>query len=127
MKTNVVTWFEIYVDDMPRAQKFYETVLGNPMEEMPSPMPSDEFQMVSFPWVQDAPNASGALVKAKDVKAGGGGTMVYFTCEDCSVEESRVLGAGGQILAPKFSIGDYGFCTVCMDTEGNNFGLHSMK
>ena len=97
------------------------------MEAMPSPMPADEFQMVSFPWVQDAPNASGALVKAKDVKAGAGGTMVYFACEDCSVEESRVLGAGGQILAPKFAIGDYGFCAVCLDTEGNNFGLHSMK
>ena len=28
MKHNPVGWFEIYVQDMPRARKFYESVLG---------------------------------------------------------------------------------------------------
>jgi predicted enzyme related to lactoylglutathione lyase len=27
---NPVGWFEIYVDDMPRAKAFYETVFGAP-------------------------------------------------------------------------------------------------
>lgn len=27
MNTNAVCWFEIYVDDMPRAKAFYEAVL----------------------------------------------------------------------------------------------------
>ena len=27
MKSNPVVWFEIYVQDMARAQQFYETVL----------------------------------------------------------------------------------------------------
>jgi uncharacterized protein len=30
-------------------------------------------------------------------------------------------------LQPKMSIGDYGFCSIVMDTEGNTIGLHSMK
>ena len=34
---NAVTWFEIYVDDMDRARKFYETVLGEEMIPMPMP------------------------------------------------------------------------------------------
>ena len=57
---------------------------------------------------------------------GAGGTLVYFTCTDCSVEEARVEKAGGKILQPKMSIGEHGFCSIVMDTEGNPIGLHSM-
>jgi predicted enzyme related to lactoylglutathione lyase len=31
------------------------------------------------------------------------------------------------VVNPKMSIGKYGFVSVCMDTEGNLFGLSSMK
>jgi len=37
-KTNLVNWFEIYVDDMSRAQSFYENVLGKKLEKMPMPV-----------------------------------------------------------------------------------------
>ena len=57
----------------------------------------------------------------------GGSTLVYFMTEDCAVEESRVAKAGGRIDKKKFSIGQYGFITLAVDTEGNMFGLHSMK
>jgi predicted enzyme related to lactoylglutathione lyase len=59
--------------------------------------------------------------------AGGNSTLVYFSCEDCAVEESRVVPAGGKIEKEKFSIGPYGFITLAYDTEGNMFGLHSLK
>lgn len=123
---NPFTWVEIYVDDMSRAQKFYETVLEIKMSALPMPDGMGDMQMVSFPWVQEEKNISGALVKMKDMKPGNGGTMVYFACDDCSVEEARVEKAGGKLLQPKMSIGDYGFCSVAMDTEGNMIGLHSM-
>ncbi|MNL62777.1 hypothetical protein D3C87_1868330 [compost metagenome] len=61
------------------------------------------------------------------VKAGGNSTLVYFGCKDCSVEQGRVEAAGGKIQQPKFSIGEYGFCAICSDTEGNYFGLYSME
>ncbi|HNQ27961.1 MAG TPA: VOC family protein [Aquaticitalea sp.] len=127
LKQNVVCWFEIYVNDMERAKKFYSNVLnvaivdGSPMEGMPG------LQMAFFPWVENAPNANGALVKMNDMPVGAGGTMVYFQCEDCSVEESRVETAGGKVVQAKMSIGEHGFCAICTDTEGNMFGLHSMK
>ena len=128
---NPVNWFEIYVQDLPRARKFYEKVLGIKMEEMVAPDEAQEeegpvFQMLGFPFINGEPNTSGALVKAEGMESGGNSTMVYFTCDDCSVEESRVGTAGGQLLKGKFSIGPYGYCSICMDTEGNTFGLHSM-
>jgi predicted enzyme related to lactoylglutathione lyase len=61
------------------------------------------------------------------MKPGTGGTLVYFACEDCANEASRVVDAGGQVLQQKFQIGEHGFCSIVMDTEGNTIGLHSMK
>lgn len=127
MSKNVFTWAEIYVDNMERARKFYEEILQLELTPMEMPDGMDDFQMVSFPWVENGPNISGALVKASSGQAGPGGTVVYITCEDCSLEESRVEKAGGKVHQAKFSIGDYGFCSICEDTEGNVFGLHSMQ
>jgi hypothetical protein len=59
--------------------------------------------------------------------SGGGGTLVYFSCTGCSVEGGRAAQNGGQIVREKFSIGDYGFISLIVDTEGNVIGLHSMK
>jgi len=38
-----------------------------------------------------------------------------------------VVTAGGKIHRNKFSIGEHGFIALVLDTEGNVFGLHSMK
>jgi len=124
---NPFTWVEIYVEDMSRAQKFYETVLQIEMIPMQTPGEIESLEMLSFPFAEGGANISGALCKTNDMKPGIGGTLVYFTCEDCAYEASRVAGAGGQVLQPKFAIGEFGFCSICMDTEGNTIGLHSMK
>ncbi len=37
IQMNAVSWFDIYVDDMPRAVGFYEAVLGSKLEAMLTP------------------------------------------------------------------------------------------
>ena len=123
---NPITWIEIYVEDMSRAQNFYETVFNFQMTELPTPPGIGDMQMMCFPWSEDECNISGALVKSQEIKPGQGGSLVYFTCDDCAIEESRIEKAGGKVLQPKMSIGQHGFCAVVMDTEGNPIGLHSM-
>lgn len=127
LTSNVVTWFELYVNDMNRAKAFYSTVLQMELTDLPSPSGMEEMQMACFPYVEGAPNANGALVKDKMTEPGSGGTLIYFATENCTQEQNRVEAAGGKVLQPKFPIGDYGFCAICMDTEGNSFGLHSRK
>jgi len=123
---NPVGWFEIYVDDINRARKFYESVFEIKMEDLP--VPGDEgIEMVAFPMNMDGPNASGAIVQMSYIKPGGNSTIVYFTSEYCAIEEARVEKAGGKIQTPKMSIGDYGFVSLCTDTEGNMIGIHSMQ
>jgi hypothetical protein len=118
-----VGWFEIYVQDMARAKAFYESVLGATLESLPSP----EVEMWSFPMQQSASGAAGALVKMAGFPSGGNSVIVYFMCDDCAVEEARVQGAGGKVEKPKMSIGQYGFISLVVDTEGNMIGLHSMQ
>jgi predicted enzyme related to lactoylglutathione lyase len=120
---NPIVWFEIYVQDMPRARKFYEAVFQIKLQKLPV----DEPEMWSFPSNMERSGASGTLVKAQGIASGGNSTLIYFGCQDCAVEEARVAKAGGSVKRKKMSIGQYGFVSLVFDTEGNMVGLHSMK
>lgn len=121
MAANPVIWFELYVNDMARARAFYETVLQLTLE----PLPDAGMEYFSFPMDDNRVGAGGALAKMEGMAPGGGGTLIYFTCDDCAVEESRVEAAGGRVLKSKLSIGAYGFMSLVLDSEGNTIGLHS--
>lgn len=122
---NAVGWFDIYVDDMDRAVAFYEAVFAQTLETMGDP--TGETIMRSFPGSMSVYGAAGALVKSAQARPGAGGTMVYFSVDDCAAIEPRVTAAKGTVLRPKFSIGPFGWVSICADTEGNLFGLNSMK
>lgn len=125
MNCNPAVWFEIYVQNLDRAKKFYEAVFQLKLEKLNSPSP--ELEMWSFPADTNRWGAGGALVKADGVPSGGNSTLVYFACKDCSVEEGRARRYGGSIYRNKMSIGEYGFISLVSDTEGNMFGLHSLQ
>lgn len=123
MRNNPVCWFEIYVQDMARARAFYEAVLGVPLAKLEGP----DLEMWAFGMDEKSYGSPGALVRVPEVPSGGNSTLVYFACEDCAVEESRVEKAGGRVQRAKMSIGQYGFITLAVDTEGNMIGFHSLK
>jgi predicted enzyme related to lactoylglutathione lyase len=123
MAEHPVTWFEIYVQDMDRARRFYEWVLQVTLQKLNT----GDLDYWAFPPVTAGMGTSGALVRIPGVPSGGNSTLVYFECGDCAVEGSRVVAAGGQVHREKMSIGEYGFIVLALDTEGNLFGLHSMK
>lgn len=124
MQPNPVVWFEIYVHDLQRAKRFYETVFQVKLEKLDSPAP--DIEMLSFPMQQNAAGAAGALCKMPGYTPGFG-TIIYFACNDCAVEQGRVAQAGGRVEKPKMSIGQYGAISLVVDTEGNMIGLHSMS
>jgi len=132
MKGNPVRWFEIYVQDIARARKFYEGVLQVKLEKLDTPESmkdpqAPKMELWAFPMFKDKVGSGGALVQMEGVRSGGNSTIIYFACDDCSIEASRVAGAGGKIEKEKFSIGQYGYIAFAYDTEGNMFGLHSME
>jgi predicted enzyme related to lactoylglutathione lyase len=102
---NPVIWFEIYVENMPRARAFYERLLGVTLERLNSPDSLDGIELWAFPMEMDRVGAGGALVKMDGVRPGGGGTL----------------------FKAKMPIGEYGHIALVHDTEGNLVGLHSMQ
>lgn len=124
--SNPVAWFEIYVDDIARAQQFYESVLNVKLDDLGDPSDTSTI-MKAFPSDMENYGATGALVKMDCAPVGQNSVLVYFSCDDCAVEESRIEGAGGKVEKTKFSIGEHGFISLAFDTEGNMFGLHSEK
>jgi len=116
-KMNAIGWFDIYVDDLDRAVSFYETVLACKLEPMGDP--TGENKMMAFPTDMALYGAGGALSKSSHARPGPGGTVIYFNTEDCAIEEARVEAAGGQVVRPKFSIGEFGWVSLCQDSEGN--------
>ncbi|MBR9855493.1 MAG: VOC family protein [Algicola sp.] len=125
-KNNPIVWFEIYVNDLERASKFYENVFQLTLEQMSDPTDAS-VQMKGFPSDMEIYGASGALVKMKGVEPSGNGSIVYFGCDDCAEPESRVTANGGKVQQAKMAIGEHGFISLVIDTEGNTIGFHSMK
>ena len=130
MQSNPVVWFEIYVQDMERAKRFYEAVLGITLEKMPAPTAEMTMEMWAFPSDKaTAPTSYGAcgmLVRMEGFTSTGGGTLVYFGCRDCAEEASRVAVNGGTLVKEKMPIGVHGFIALARDPEGNMIGFHSM-
>jgi hypothetical protein len=134
MKANPVGWFEIYVQDMPRAKAFYEAVFQGTLEKLATPESVDkecadngmEMEMWSFPSSMEGYGSPGALVRMPGLPSGGNSTLVYFSCADCAEEAARAAANGGTVFREKMSIGEYGFIAIINDTESNMIGLHSM-
>ena len=120
--SNPVVWFEIYVSDMNRAKRFYEELLDVNLSRLES-----EIEMWGFPSAGDGLGCSGSLVKMPGLTPSGLSTLVYFTSDDCATLEKKAEKLGGKIHKPKSSIGQYGFMSLVIDTEGTMIGIHSMK
>lgn len=119
---NPVGWFEIYVQDMDRAKAFYSAVFGYAFTRLESPI-----ELWAFPMLPNGGGATGALAKIDGCGPSGNNVIIYFSCHDCGVEAAKAVAAGGQIHKPRFSIGQYGYIALVVDSEGNMIGLHSMK
>ena len=124
---NPVGWFEIYVADIERAKAFYAGMLGVDFTRLDNPLADSQVELWAFPMQSAGYGASGALVRMEGFEAGRNSVIVYFHCADCAVEAARAGAAGGEIVKPKISIGQYGHIALVRDTEGNLIGLHSMQ
>lgn len=124
--TSAISWFEIPVTDMERAQTFYETIFDTKL----NPVELPDFSMRMFPLEDPMKGVGGALVKAKDFykPSSTDGVLVYLNANpDVQIILDRIKAAGGKISMPKTKISDeYGYMGVFIDTEGNRIALHSV-
>jgi len=123
MSGDAVSWFEIPVRDLSRAQHFYETVLGRALR----PEAMGEERMAVFP--ADEGRAQGCIhLSSRPVEPSAAGTRVYLDCSpSLDTALARVQGAGGRITTPKVALPPgMGYFAHVADTEGNVVGLHAL-
>ncbi|MDX2188654.1 MAG: VOC family protein [Bacteroidota bacterium] len=120
---NALNWFEISVNDISRAKKFYETIFGidMPQQEMMG------MQMAFFPAEDMNGKVSGSLVQSPQHKPSTEGSKIYLNGNpDLSLALSKVESAGGKVIMPKTKISDeVGYMGFFIDSEGNAMALHS--
>ncbi|MCH1624521.1 VOC family protein [Ferdinandcohnia quinoae] len=118
--------FEIHVDDMERAKKFYGEVFGWTFEDW-----SDFAGMPYFGAVTgdaNEPGIDGALMQRQSPPPTQGQALNGYSCtmgvEDYDSAEAKILSAGGQVAMPKYALPGMAWQGYYMDTEGNVFGIH---
>jgi uncharacterized protein len=121
-KSNPVVYFEIPVNDMDRALKFYNIVFNFDfvMETI------DNNEMALFPFVDNNSGISGSLAKGEIYKPTKDGVLIYFKTENIDEVLNRATSNGGQILYPKTYNG-VGLVAEFEDTEGNRIAMFQSK
>jgi predicted enzyme related to lactoylglutathione lyase len=121
-KSNPVVYFEIPVNDIDRAIKFYKAVFKFNFDKENI----DGNEMALFPFVDENSGISGALAKGGIYKPTKDGVVLYFKTEN--IEETLKLATSnyGKILYPKTDNG-IGFVAEFEDTEGNRIALYQTK
>jgi predicted enzyme related to lactoylglutathione lyase len=115
-----VFYFEIPVNDMDRAIKFYSAAFG--FDFTRENIHGNE--MAFFPLDTSASGITGGLAKGEVYKPSKDGTLIYFLSLDIDQTMSKVEAEGGKVLFPKTKAGDYGFVAEFEDSEGNRIGLN---
>ncbi len=129
-----IVHFEIPVDDVERAQKFYNEIFGWTFHPFDMPADSstggdtyygvtttetDENQKIKRPGA-----INGGMMKRKMPHQP---FMNYIEADDISKTLEEVQAHGGTIIMPKTEIAKgMGWIAAFKDTEGNPMGLHEM-
>ena len=117
-----VVHFEVPVDDLERAKKFYSETFGWQLQDMP------EMNYVIARSVETdekfMPKVAGAI-NGGMAKRGGNLTVPSFAIDVANIEESieKVKRGGGTILKAKTPVGTMGFVAYFKDSEGNVLSL----
>jgi hypothetical protein len=106
------THFEIPVDDMQRAKKFYEELFG---WKVTSAGPDfEDYMLISTNGI------SGGFMKRTDPSQT---PINYINVENIDESLKKLEELGGTILMPKMPVKGLGWNAVVKDTENNTFGL----
>ncbi|AQX09602.1 VOC family protein [Elizabethkingia ursingii] len=120
-KTNPVIYFEIPVNDLQRAEKFYSAIFDFTFEKEIM----DNYEMAFFPFEETKSGITGALVKGDVYKPTQNGVILYFKTEDIENTLKKVQEYAGRVLYPKTLNEKYGFAVAEFeDSEGNRIALH---
>ena len=120
-----VIFFEIPADNLERARKFYGTVFGWKMNEIPqmnyTQIGTVEADVLGVRGKPKEPGAinGGMLQRHDSVKS----PVIYINVKNIDEAAATLEQNGGKVIQPKAPVGNFGFAAYFSDTEGNVVGL----
>jgi predicted enzyme related to lactoylglutathione lyase len=119
---HLLNWIEIPVVDMVRAKRFYSTILGTDLQNIPM-----DYMVYSIFATEDHYN-SGALVQGEYYMPSEKGVLIYLNGgDDLNEILLKIEENGGSVIMPKTFLSDMaGHIGMFIDTEGNRIGVQSM-
>ena len=122
--------FEIQVDDIERAKKFYGDVFGWEYQKWDMG-DTPYWAIMTAPQDSKEAGINGGLLKRPcPPPAPEQGTNAFVcTMQVDNFDEvaEKIENAGGKVAMPKFDLGGMAWQGYFIDTEGNTFGLHEAK
>ncbi|HLB69565.1 MAG: VOC family protein [Candidatus Methanoperedens sp.] len=112
-----IVHFDLPVDDLERAKRFYEKLFDWKFQQMPGQMP---YYLIETRDLNGSPAVGGGMGKR-----GSPEQKITNYIGVPSVEEylEKVKELGGMIIMPGTAVPGWGYLAVCADTENNTFGL----
>lgn len=121
-----VVHFEIPVDDLARAKKFYSSIFGWELEDYPMPEGMKYTGIVTTPMDKNShmpkePGAinGGMLQRNQFIRA----PVVAINVNSVDEYINKVAAAGGKMVSPKVEIEGMGYYAYVTDSENNVIGL----
>lgn len=118
--------FEIHVDDMERAKKFYGEVFGWRFEDWSEYAGMPYFGAVTGDDTELGIN--GALMQRQSTPPEKNQAMNGYACtmgvEDYDTTEAKIINLGGTVAMPKHALPGMAWQGYYVDTERNIFGIH---
>lgn len=127
MQKNPIGWVEMPVNDLDRAEKFYNDYFGLPAERFPAS--NNGVTMSMLPMDNDGYGSAMGLAHGQGYTPSHEGPLVYFTAPGGSIDAAleKAGEQGVTVLAGKIDIGEHGYIAFLEDSEGNRIGIHAME
>ncbi|NYT05449.1 MAG: VOC family protein [Methanomicrobiales archaeon] len=112
-----IVHFDLPADDPKRARTFYTELFGWKFNAIPG---MDDFYLIETDQPDGSPGLGGGMGKrgSPDQRI-----TTYIGVPSVDATAEKVQRLGGTITLPKTAVPGWGYLAVCIDTEGNTFGL----
>lgn len=118
---STIVHFDLPAEDLKRAASFYGKLFGWKFERMPGPI--DYYGIVTYD-EKGRPSLGGGMGKRNEWDTGITNYVGVTSIEDTLKGLTEL---GGKVVLPRTEVGEFGYLALCLDTEGNKFGLWENK
>ena len=112
-----IVHFDVATDNPVRAKQFYESLFDWKME---SPPGMTDYFLIETKDLDGNNGVRGGLGKRGDPSQK---ITSYIGVDSIDEYSERVKKLGGTVIQSKMTVPGWGYLTICIDTEGNTFGL----